>query len=210
MEPVVEHSAKKCLAISNESTVCRTIISALEPEGWAVRACNDLIEARAASGESTYDLALIDLRMGRHSGLELLPVLQAQQQGMPVIIITAHASIPGAVDAMRRGAMDYLPKPFSAVSLRRAVTLAMAAHDAQWGYQAIRCEPVLESRAPGMQVLLERIRKVALSGTTTILLQGETGTGKGVLAKAVHDLSPRREGPFVVVSCPALPMDMLE
>jgi NtrC-family two-component system response regulator AlgB len=111
---------------------------------------------------------------------------------------------------MRRGATDYLPKPFSPAELRRAVAQAQAARAHERRDGDLRGKPVLESRVPAMQALLGQAMKVAQSDGTTLLLQGETGTGKGVLAKAVHDQGPRRAGPFVVVACPALPLEMLE
>jgi NtrC-family two-component system response regulator AlgB len=202
--------ARRCLVVDDEPTLCQTIAFALETEGWSVRSAADLAAGRQALGEEGFDLALVDLRLGRQSGLDLLPDIQAAQPGLPVLIITAYASIPSAVDAMRRGASDYLPKPFSPAELRRAVAQAQAtrAHEKRGG--DLLAQPLLESRVPAMQALLAQARKVAASDATTLLLQGETGTGKGVLAKAVHDLSPRRDKPFVVVACPALPLEMLE
>jgi NtrC-family two-component system response regulator AlgB len=195
--------------VDDEPSICQTIRFALDTEGWSVSTCGDLASSRKLAASEPFDLALVDLRLGRRSGLDLLPVLKAEQPGIPVVIITAYGSIPSAVDAMRRGATNYLPKPFNPVELRRAVALAMAGRrppKRDTGHPG----PVLESRAASMQALMLQIRKVAQSGVTTLLLQGETGTGKGVIAQAVHDLSPRRDGPFIVVPCPALPTDMLE
>jgi len=210
VESRAQEPVRRCLVADDEAAICQTITFALETEGWSVRSCTDLAGARQAVEEEAFDLALVDLRLGRQSGLDLLPALKAAQPGVPVVIITAYASIPSAVDAMRRGATDYLPKPFSPAELRRAVAQAQAARAHERRDGDLRGKPVLESRVPAMQALLGQAMKVAQSDGTTLLLQGETGTGKGVLAKAVHDQGPRRAGPFVVVACPALPLEMLE
>jgi NtrC-family two-component system response regulator AlgB len=203
-------SAKKCLVVDDEAAICQTITYALDTDGWTVRSCRDLASSRKAIAEESFDLALLDLRVGRSSGLNLLPALQQQQPGIPIVIITAYASIPSAVNAMRRGATDYLPKPFNPAELRQAVAHAMADRAHHLRERTLHPEAILESRVPAMQILLKKAITVAQSGATTLLLQGETGTGKGVLAKAVHDHSPRRAAPFVVVSCPVLSPDTLE
>jgi NtrC-family two-component system response regulator AlgB len=205
---VSEVLPQRCLVVDDEPSICQTIRFALDTEGWSVRSCGDLASGRKMVADEPFDLALIDLRLGRRSGLDLLPVLKAEQPGIPIVIITAYGSIPSAVDAMRRGATNYLPKPFNPMELRRAVAQAMASQTRF--RETDLSKALLESRAASMQALMVQIRKVAQSGATTLLLQGETGVGKGVMAKAVHDFSPRREAPFVVVPCPALPPDMLE
>jgi two-component system, NtrC family, response regulator AlgB len=210
MNAIVSDSpAPRCLVVDDEPAICQTIRYALDTEGWSVSTCGDIASSRKLASSEPFDLALVDLRLGRRSGLELLPFLKAEQPGIPVVIITAYASVPSAVDAMQRGATSYLPKPFNPLELRKAVAKAMATRSNQ-ARDKVLPRPVLDSRAAPMQALLVKIRKVAQSGGTTLLLQGETGTGKGVMARAVHDLSPRKDGPFVVVPCPALPPDMLE
>jgi NtrC-family two-component system response regulator AlgB len=210
VETLAPARLQRCLVVDDEPSICQTITFALETEGWTVHSCGNLAAARRVIKEESFDLALVDLRLGRQSGLALLPALKAAQPGLPVVMITAYASIPSAVAAMRRGAIDYLPKPFSPVELRRAVGQALlaSAHEKRQG--DLSAQPLLESRVPAMQTLFEQALRVAGSDGTTLLLQGETGTGKGVLAKAVHDHSARRDSPFVVVACPALPLDMLE
>jgi NtrC-family two-component system response regulator AlgB len=198
------------LVVDDEADICQTITYALDVDGWTVRSCGDFVSGQKAIGAEPFDLVLLDLRLGRRSGLDLLPALQKHQPGVPVVIITSYASIPSAVDAMRRGATDYLPKPFNPAELRQAVAQAMVTRLHQLRDRALRPEAILESRVPAMQILLKKALQVAHSGATTLLLHGETGTGKGVLAKAVHDHSPRKDKPFVVVACPTLSQETLE
>jgi NtrC-family two-component system response regulator AlgB len=201
---------KKCLLVDDEPSICRTIAFALETEGWSVQACPDLPSGRKAAMDKSFDLALIDLRLGRRSGLDLLPVLRAKHPGIPVVIITAYASIPSAVDAMRRGATDYLHKPFDPDELRRVVAQAVAARAHLRREGSIAAKPALESRVPAMQSLFWKLRKMAQSDASTLLFRGETGTGKGVLAKAVHDLGGRSAASFMVVACPSLSQETLD
>jgi NtrC-family two-component system response regulator AlgB len=202
---------KKCLLVDDEPSICQTISFALETEGWSVQACPDLSSGRKAAMDKSFDLALIDLRLGRRSGLDLLPVLRAKHPGIPVVIITAYASIPSAVDAMRRGATDYLHKPFDPDELRRVVAQAVAAraHLRREG-SSPAAKPALESRVPAMQSLFWKVRKMAQSDATTLLFRGETGTGKGVLAKAVHDLGGWSSASFMVVACPSVSQESLD
>jgi NtrC-family two-component system response regulator AlgB len=204
------NALKKCLLVDDEPSICQTVSFALETEGWSVRSCADLASGRKAATDESFDLALVDLRLGRRSGLDLLPFLRAQQPGVPVVIITAYASIPSAVDAVRRGATDYLRKPFDPIELRRVVAQAGASTGRLRRDGALSVHPALESRVAAVQSLFAKIRKLAQSDTSAILLRGETGTGKGMLAKAMHDLGGGRGAPFTVLACPALSPETLE
>ena len=200
---------RTCLVVDDEESICQTIGYALEPQNWKVRSCLNYEAALQAFKEEPYDLAMIDLRLGERSGLDLLPPLQQSQPGIPVVIITAYSSIPSAVEAMRRGALDYLPKPFNPQELRRAVSQTMAAGLHQRLQSDLDRGLVMVSRVPSMQRVLEQANKVARSEVAVLIL-GETGTGKGVLAKAIHSESRRKGGPFVVLACPSLSDGLLE
>jgi len=202
-------ATRTCLVVDDEEAICQSIAFALDSQGWTVRSCLDFDSASQALQDEPFDLALLDLRLGDRSGLDLLPLLQDAQPGVPVVIITAYASIPSAVEAMRRGALDYLPKPFNPQELRRAVGQALAAGLHQRMQRALDRRPLMESRVPAMQKVFEQARKVAQSDVAVLVL-GETGTGKGVLAKAVHDQSTRQKAPFVVLACPSLSDGLLE
>lgn len=209
MEPRAP-TRRRCLVVDDEPAARQAAMTALGLESWEFSECADLASARQAVDSEPYQLVLLDARLGRQSGLELLPLLRQAQPGVPTVVLTADATVNGAVEAMRLGAADYLPKPFGAADLRRAVAQAGAGQDHRRREADLRVKPLMESGAPVMQALLAQARKVARTDLTTLLLRGETGTGKGVLAKAVHDLGPRSHRPFVVVACPALPLEMLE
>lgn len=210
MDNLAQVPSKKCLVIDDEPDICRTIAYALDVDGWTTSSCGDFSAGQKAIAKGPFDLVLLDLRLGSKSGLDLLPALREHQPDIPVVIITAYASIPSAVDAMRRGATDYLPKPFNPAELRQAINQAMATRQHQLRNHTLKFNAVLESRVPAMQILVKKALQVAQSSSTTLLLYGETGTGKGVLAKAVHEHSPRRDKPFVVVACPTLSQETLE
>jgi NtrC-family two-component system response regulator AlgB len=193
------------LVVDDENTLRRTIRTTLESQGHAV--------AEAAAGGPAVervraarpDLVLLDLKLGRESGLDVLAELLRAAPGVGVVVITAHASIDTAVEAMRRGALDYLPKPFTPKQLADLI--------AKWGGGAGADRDadaaVLASGEPAMRQALETVFAVAAS-EATVLLRGESGTGKGVLAKAVHARSLRAAGPFVTVHCPSLSAELLE
>jgi NtrC-family two-component system response regulator AlgB len=210
MNSTLEGTKPVCLVVDDENSIRKTLCVTLEADGWIARDCASLDAAKLAMEEEFFDLALVDLRLGTQSGLDLLPLLHQSQPGLPVIMITAFASISSAVEAMRRGAVDYLPKPFTPTDVRRAAGQALAQRASQRRENDLESQVLLESRVPAVREVLTQARKVAESGSTALLLRGDTGTGKGVLARAVHTWSPRNAKPFVVVACPALPADLLE
>ena len=193
------------LVIDDEVPLRRTIRTALESSGHRVTEAGGQAQALQLVGQSKPNLTLLDLRLGRESGLDVLVALLAASPGLGVIVITAYASIDTAVEAMRRGALDYLPKPFTPKQLADAV--------ARWGGRPARDTgddaAVLDSSEPAMRQALETVFSVAASDAT-VLLRGESGTGKGVLARAVHARSRRAAGPFVTVHCPSLSAELLE
>ncbi len=163
-----------------------------------------------------FDLAFLDLRLGRESGLDLLPRLLESQPGLGVVVVTAYAAVATAVEAMRRGAFDYLPKPFTPDQLRiildrfrlvQGLRRQVAGLEEQVR-QAVP-EVDLQTCEPIVQTALDLADRVAAS-EATVLLRGESGTGKGVLARVIHERSPRASRPFVTVNCPSLSAELLE
>jgi NtrC-family two-component system response regulator AlgB len=161
-------------------------------------------------------VALVDLKLGSESGLDLLEPLLDQLPRLAIIIITAHASIDTAVEAMRRGAFDYLPKPFTPAQVRamlervarfRGLSDRVAELEDQVRREVPEVE--LQGRDPRMRHILDLGRRIAPTDAP-VLIRGENGTGKGVLARALHAWSGRSDRPFVTVSCPSLSAELLE
>ena len=204
------------LLIDDEVSLRRTMRSTLESMGHAV--------AEAAAGEQAvaqlrrqhFDLAFLDLRLGRESGLDVLSALQREAPELAVVLVTAYASVDSAVEAMRRGAFDYLPKPFTPNQLRVVLERWQVVHRLrnrvallEEQVRAANPEADLQTQEPAMRQALDVAFQVAAS-EATVLLRGESGTGKGVLARAIHARSPRAAGPFVTVHCPSLSAELLE
>ncbi|HJZ89330.1 MAG TPA: sigma-54 dependent transcriptional regulator [Gemmataceae bacterium] len=204
------------LVIDDEASLRRTLRTALESMGHHVQEAATGAHALERARRERFDLAFLDLRLGRDKGLDLLPELLRVAGQLPVAVITAFASFDTAVEAMRKGAFDYLPKPFTPDQLRVVLDRAalvgglrgrVASLEDQVG--ALNPEGELETQEPAMQQAVDLALHVA--GTdATILLRGESGTGKGVLARAVHARGKRAAQPFVTVSCPNLSPDLLE
>ncbi len=204
------------LIIDDEPSLRRTLRLTLETMGHQVAEARDAQQAEEALGQRHFDLAFLDLRLGREQGMDLLPGLLRLVPGLDVVVITAYATIATAVEAMRRGAMDYLPKPYEPEQLR--LVLERSAHLRRLQYhvneleeqvRSIVPEADLRTQEPVMQQALDLALKAAASDAA-ILLRGDNGTGKGVLARTIHANSKRSSGPFVTVHCPSLSAELLE
>ncbi|MGF1465438.1 MAG: sigma-54-dependent transcriptional regulator [Sandaracinaceae bacterium] len=171
----------------------------------------------AASGEEALGIlehtpvavVLSDLRMGAVSGLELLRAVRRLQPGAEFVLMTAFASVTTAVEAMRLGAYDYLTKPFEPEEVRTVVRRALARSTTAREDPSLEVLPGLWARSAPMRELADLVRRVARSSATVLLL-GETGTGKERIARAVHALGPRGARRFVAVNCAAIPAELLE
>ncbi len=204
------------LVIDDETSLRRTLRTALEVMGHTVAEAGNAHEALDHVSRRSFDLAFLDLRLGQSGGLDLLPDLLRQAHGMQVIVITAYATVGTAVEAMRRGAFDYLPKPFTPDDLRltlervkRARQLELRVADLEAAVRSAAPEAELETNDPSMQQALDLALRAAPSDAT-VLLRGESGTGKGIMARAIHARSRRGSGPFVTVHCPSLSAELLE
>jgi NtrC-family two-component system response regulator AlgB len=168
----------------------------------------DLLSARGP-----VDLVLTDYKLAELNGLELLQQIKRQTPETPVILMTAYGTIENAVAAMKAGAYDYLAKPFSLEQIQHVVDRALELQKLRAENQALRDtveeRPLLDSHSNAMQRLLDTARQAARS-EATILLTGESGTGKNVLARQIHHWSPRSSHPFVVVNCTTLSEHLLE
>jgi NtrC-family two-component system response regulator AlgB len=206
----------RILLIDDEASLRRTLRIALESMEHSVAEASTSDQALDLLGHRQYDAAFLDLRLGQDKGLDLLPALLQLSPGLPVIIITAYATIETAVEAMRRGAADYLPKPFTPEGIRfqldrvtRLRRLQSHVEELEEQVRAVVPEADLSTQEPAMQQVLDVAFKAAAS-EATVLLSGESGTGKGILARAIHARSSRAGGPFLTVHCPSLSAELLE
>jgi NtrC-family two-component system response regulator AlgB len=210
--PTPDNAQSAILVVDDESSIRRTLAMCLESEGYRQAEAASAREALAETERQYFDAVFLDLRLGTQSGMDLIPRLLENNPGTRIVIITAYATIESAVEGMKRGAFDYLPKPFEpdqvVLMAKRAV---QARKEAARLAELARADRALdlESRSPAVQRALALARQAADSDAT-ILIRGETGTGKGVLARAIHAWSARRGGPFAVVSCPSIPTELLE
>jgi NtrC-family two-component system response regulator AlgB len=205
----------RVLVVDDEKNIRTTLAVCLEGLGCRVSQAASGAAALEALRLEPFDLAFCDLRLGQESGLDLLPRLLAERPGLEVVVITAYATVDTAVEAMRRGAKDYLPKPFTPAQIahlvervreRRAIERRL--QDLETRLEEAEPEAVLETASPRMHAVLQVIERAA-AHDVSVLLRGENGTGKGVLARLLHGRSPRRERPFVVVNCPTLSEELL-
>ncbi len=207
----------RVLIIDDERSITRTLALTMEADGHETVAVEGGAGALRQVQRSGFDLVFLDLRLGSEDGLEVLARLRDADPGLPVVLITAYASVPTAVEAMRRGAADYLPKPFTPdqvrlVAGRVARTRSLERRVAALEDLASAQDPAatLESQEPAMSRLIEVAFRAAANPRASVLLLGESGTGKSVLARALHTRSPRAGQPFVTVSCPSLSRELLE
>ena len=206
----------RILIVDDEPNIRMTLRVALESTRHTVEDAVGIADALKWIGRSRFDLALVDLRLGHESGLDLLDTCLQRAPRMAVVIITAHGSIDTAVEAMRRGAFDYLAKPFMPAQIRAVVERVQRLRNLQnrvddlEGQIAVEIpELSLESEDPQVRLVLEQGHQVAATDAV-VLVRGESGTGKGVLARAIHSWSRRARAPFVTVSCPSLSAELLE
>ncbi|WP_373500823.1 sigma-54-dependent transcriptional regulator [Desulfococcus sp.] len=209
-------SCLSVLIVDDEVNIRKTLAYCLAAEGHTVIAVSNLADAVDEARRRAFDLAFVDLRLGEENGMDLIPVLAAESPWTKIVVITAHASIESVVEAMRRGAADYIAKPFTPDQVRlitrriagiRALETEVAA--LREDIQRLGPEDRLQTANAGMQRVIETARKAAPS-EAVILLTGESGTGKSVFARAIHHWSARAAKPMAVVACPAVPADLLE
>jgi two-component system, NtrC family, response regulator AlgB len=204
------------LVVDDEINIRKTLTVCLETEGYQVVAVSNFQDALAEASRRSFELAFVDLRLGTANGLDLIPALLSTTPWLRIIVITAYASIDTAVEAMRRGATDYIPKPFTPAQVKLSVqkvfemrTLEQRIASLQEDLGRANPEVDFSSTHPAMQRAVNLARQVA-SSDATILLRGESGTGKTVLARAIHFWSNRATKPVSIVSCPSFSSELLE
>jgi DNA-binding NtrC family response regulator len=202
------------ILVVDDDRLIRTVISErLTSEGLEVIAADCLEAARTALKDFTPDVALLDIRLPDGVGTDLLQELVSEGQ-TSCIMMTAHATVELAVEALRMGAWDFLEKPFSRGRLEATLRSTLERTALQREVRAWREMGGLKGKiiaeSPAMKEVLDLVEQIAPADHATVLIEGETGTGKGVIARSIHELSPRAAGPFVTVTCSALAESIME
>lgn len=207
---------KKIMIVDNEEGLCRMMEAVLLDDGHAVRSFTDPLEASAVFRPGVWDLVISDIKMPGIDGLEVLKRIKELEPEIPVIMITAFATVEMSIQALRRGAYDMLTKPFEPDELLFRVRNALSHNELLEENQHLREELAekfnfksIIGASNSLQRLLEKVEKVAVRDTS-VLITGESGTGKELIAQAIHHNSPRRHGRFVAINCGAIPDSVLE
>ncbi|HQZ01106.1 MAG TPA: sigma 54-interacting transcriptional regulator [Thauera sp.] len=205
-------SAPHLLVIDDDADLLRLLVMRLKASGYRVSTAATAQAARTQLGVERFDLVLSDVRLPDGDGLALFDDIRQQHPALPVILLTAHGTIPDAVEATSRGVSGYLTKPFDSQAL-----LARIAHALQLGSPAPTASLAADkhwrreliSHSARMQTLLDEARLIAVSDAS-VLIRGDSGTGKELLARAIHRASPRAAAPFIAINCGAIPEPLLE
>ncbi|HHC1047621.1 two-component system response regulator GlrR [Klebsiella pneumoniae] len=196
----------RLLLVDDDPGLLKLLGMRLVSEGYSVVTAESGPEALRVLGREKVDLVISDLRMDEMDGLQLFSEIQKGHPGMPVIILTAHGSIPDAVAATQQGVFSFLTKPVDKDALYKAIDEAL---EQRWPATDEAWRQAIVTRSPLMLRLLEQAGMVAQSDVS-VLINGQSGTGKEIVAQAIHNASPRHDKPFVAINCGALPEQLLE
>ncbi|MGK0188560.1 MAG: NtrC-family two-component system response regulator AlgB [Verrucomicrobiales bacterium] len=204
------------LIVDDEKSIRDSTMIAIESEDHYAEAVDGGRIALLRLQEADFDLVLLDLQLGDESGLDVLTEIQKRKPNLPVVIFTANATIETAVEATRKGALEYLQKPFTPDQLRRVMILAQKFRKMEHKIEELQTvvtsqSPThqFEANDPSMKEAFSILFRAAPT-PATILILGESGTGKSVVARAIHERSHLKDKPFVTVSCPSLSKELLE
>ncbi len=206
----------RILVIDDEPDMLENCQLMLAREGYAIHTLADSRKLATALETADPDLVLTDLMIPGKNGIEVVQELKQTHTDVPVVVMTAYATVETAVQAMKEGAADYIVKPFSREQLLLLVQRVLKGRELLLENQRLRREverqrlgQQLVALSPAMQDVVSVVARVAAT-EASVLLEGESGTGKEVIARAIHDASRKAHGPFVAVNCSALPAPLLE
>jgi two-component system response regulator PilR (NtrC family) len=199
---------RRALVVDDEPDIRELLAITLGRMGIEVETVGDIGAAVKTLGGEKYDLVLTDMRLPDGDGLDLVEWIQSHRPGVPVAVITAHGNVEAAVRALKLGAFDFISKPLDLAALRKLITATLRLGESieETGRRATL---TLLGNSKPMQQLREMIAKVARS-QAPVHISGDSGTGKELAARLIHESGPRRDGPFVPVNCGAIPSELME
>lgn len=205
------------LIVEDEALVRWSLETELSKEGYSVQVSETGEEALERIGENDVDLVILDIYLPGINGLEVLETLRSKGKELPVIIITAYEDVASAVSSMKLGAYDYITKPFKLdnvkITVQKALERASLQKEVEQTRQRLKDEygyARIIGESPAMKEVFEMVKLIAESDATTVLLQGESGTGKDLIARAIHYQSQRFDKPYLEVNCAAVPDTLIE
>lgn len=201
------------LVVDDERAIRDTLIDILEGEGYRVTVAADGKEAVQQLKDGVFDTMLCDIKMPGMDGIEVLDFSVKHQPDMPVVMVSGHGTIETAVDALKRGAYDYIEKPLDLnrllVSIRNALDRSSLIEETRVLRKHVESKYEMVGNSPAMQSIRSVVERVAPT-TARVLITGENGTGKELVARALHQLSEVSSAPFVEVNCAAIPSELIE
>ncbi|MCC8998815.1 MAG: response regulator, partial [Candidatus Contendobacter sp.] len=205
---------KRILLIDNDEAVCRMVEAILSDRDYAVSAHTRALDAMAGFEPGRYDLVITDIKMPVMNGLDVLQKVKQQDPTLPVIMITAHATVDLSIQALRKGAYDFLTKPFEPEELLSRIRnvlrqTELIKENRELKEELAAWQGSIVGNSPHVLNILEMARKVAIRDIP-VLISGESGTGKELVARAVRYYSKRKDGKFVAINCGAIPEALLE